>query len=157
MTNLGHMTSAQTVRRGLEPPADVCRVRKLKETLVTVQQLDKNMSNLRAWLSRVEAQLSQPLVYQVCHADEIQRKLAQQQVRSSSAHALRARARNERTAFRKGQKKEREEDANAQMLTSRVDRFGSGSGPSSEDQSDQLPRCYRCPRRSAGGGIRFKV
>lgn len=64
-----------------------CRVRKLKETLLTVQQLDKNMSNLRTWLSRIEAELAKPLVYSVCHGDEIHRKLAEQQVghRSSSA------------------------------------------------------------------------
>uniref|UniRef100_A0A3Q3KST4 Spectrin repeat containing, nuclear envelope 2b n=1 Tax=Mastacembelus armatus TaxID=205130 RepID=A0A3Q3KST4_9TELE len=55
------------------------RVRKLKETLVTVQQLDKNMSNLRTWLSRIEAELAKPVVYSVCHSDEIQRKLAEQQ------------------------------------------------------------------------------
>ncbi|XP_041668046.1 nesprin-2-like isoform X2 [Cheilinus undulatus] len=55
------------------------RVRKLKETLVTVQQLDKNMSNLRTWLSRIEAELAKPVVYNVCHSDEIQRKLAEQQ------------------------------------------------------------------------------
>ncbi|XP_028994248.1 nesprin-2-like isoform X3 [Betta splendens] len=55
------------------------RVRKLKETLVTVQQLDKNMSNLRTWLSRVEAALAKPLVYSVCHSEEIQKKLAEQQ------------------------------------------------------------------------------
>ncbi|XP_047197742.1 nesprin-2-like isoform X2 [Hippoglossus stenolepis] len=55
------------------------RVRKLKETLVTVQQLDKNMSNLRTWLSRIEAELAKPVVYNVCHGDEIQRKLAEQQ------------------------------------------------------------------------------
>ncbi|XP_031728981.1 nesprin-2-like isoform X3 [Anarrhichthys ocellatus] len=55
------------------------RVRKLKETLVTVQQLDKNMSNLRTWLSRIEAELAKPVVYNVCHSDEIQRKLSEQQ------------------------------------------------------------------------------
>lgn len=60
----------------------LCRVKKLKETLVTVQQLDKNMSNLRTWLSRVEAELAEPVVYRVCHADEIQRKLTEQQVES---------------------------------------------------------------------------
>uniref|UniRef100_A0A3Q1IZ46 KASH domain-containing protein n=1 Tax=Anabas testudineus TaxID=64144 RepID=A0A3Q1IZ46_ANATE len=54
-------------------------VRKLKETLVTVQQLDKNMSNLRTWLSRIEAELAKPVVYNVCHSDEIQKKLAEQQ------------------------------------------------------------------------------
>uniref|UniRef100_A0A3B1JBV8 Spectrin repeat containing, nuclear envelope 2b n=1 Tax=Astyanax mexicanus TaxID=7994 RepID=A0A3B1JBV8_ASTMX len=54
-------------------------VRKLKETLVMVQQLDKNMSNLRTWLSRIEGQLSKPVVYSICHGDEIQRKLAEQQ------------------------------------------------------------------------------
>uniref|UniRef100_A0A8C7SMY1 Spectrin repeat containing, nuclear envelope 2b n=1 Tax=Oncorhynchus mykiss TaxID=8022 RepID=A0A8C7SMY1_ONCMY len=52
---------------------------RLKETLVTVQQLDKNMSNLRTWLSRIEAELAKPVVYSVCHSDEIQRKLAEQQ------------------------------------------------------------------------------
>uniref|UniRef100_A0A3Q4N9B3 Spectrin repeat containing, nuclear envelope 2b n=1 Tax=Neolamprologus brichardi TaxID=32507 RepID=A0A3Q4N9B3_NEOBR len=55
------------------------RVRKLKETLVTVQQLDKNMSNLRTWLSRIETELAKPVVYSTCHSDEIQRKLAEQQ------------------------------------------------------------------------------
>lgn len=58
----------------------VYRVRKLKDTLVTVQQLEKNMSNLRTWLSRVEAELATPVVYSVCHSDEIQRKLVEQQV-----------------------------------------------------------------------------
>lgn len=56
------------------------RVKKLKETLVTVQQLDKNMSNLRSWLSRMEAELSRPITYSVCHHQEIQRRLAEQQV-----------------------------------------------------------------------------
>ncbi|XP_078030046.1 nesprin-2a isoform X4 [Epinephelus lanceolatus] len=55
------------------------RVKKLKETLVAVQQLDKNMSNLRSWLSRIEAELSRPITYSVCHHQEIQRRLAEQQ------------------------------------------------------------------------------
>ncbi|XP_041660769.1 nesprin-2 [Cheilinus undulatus] len=55
------------------------RVKKLKETLVTVQQLDKNMSNLRSWLSRIEAELSRPITYSVCHHQEIQKRLAEQQ------------------------------------------------------------------------------
>uniref|UniRef100_A0A3P8S9E0 Uncharacterized protein n=1 Tax=Amphiprion percula TaxID=161767 RepID=A0A3P8S9E0_AMPPE len=54
---------------------------KLKETLVTVQKLDKNMSNLRSWLSRIEAELSRPITYSVCHEQEIQRRLAEQQDR----------------------------------------------------------------------------
>uniref|UniRef100_A0A3Q3KBT2 KASH domain-containing protein n=1 Tax=Monopterus albus TaxID=43700 RepID=A0A3Q3KBT2_MONAL len=54
-------------------------VKKLKETLVTVQQLDKNMSNLRLWLYRIEAELSRPITYNVCHLQEIQRRLAEQQ------------------------------------------------------------------------------
>uniref|UniRef100_A0A3Q1FES3 Uncharacterized protein n=1 Tax=Acanthochromis polyacanthus TaxID=80966 RepID=A0A3Q1FES3_9TELE len=57
----------------------VFRVKKLKETLVTVQQLDKTMSNLRSWLSRIEAELSRPITYSVCHEQEIQRRLAEQQ------------------------------------------------------------------------------
>lgn len=60
------------------------RVKKLKETLVTVQQLDKNMSNLRSWLSRMEAELSRPITYSVCHHQEIQRRLAEQQVRRTT-------------------------------------------------------------------------
>ncbi|MED6284656.1 Nesprin-2, partial [Characodon lateralis] len=56
------------------------RVRKLKETLVTVQQLDKNMSNLRTWLSCIEAELARPVVYSMCHNKEIHKKLAEQQV-----------------------------------------------------------------------------
>lgn len=56
------------------------RVRKLKETLVTVQQLDKNMSNLRTWLSCIEAELSKPVVYVTCRSEEIQQKLSEQQV-----------------------------------------------------------------------------
>lgn len=60
------------------------RVRKLKETLVMVQQLDKNMSNLRTWLSRIEGELSKPVVYSICHGDEIHRKLAEQQVTSTN-------------------------------------------------------------------------
>ncbi|KAF7666652.1 hypothetical protein LDENG_00098390 [Lucifuga dentata] len=55
------------------------RVKKLKETLVTVQQLDKNMSNLHSWLSRIEAELSRPITYSYCHHQEIQRRLAEQQ------------------------------------------------------------------------------
>ncbi|XP_060907682.1 nesprin-2-like isoform X3 [Labrus mixtus] len=55
------------------------RVKKLKETLVTMQQLDKNMSNLRSWLSRIESELSRPITYSVCHHQEIQKRLAEQQ------------------------------------------------------------------------------
>uniref|UniRef100_A0A7N6ABB2 KASH domain-containing protein n=1 Tax=Anabas testudineus TaxID=64144 RepID=A0A7N6ABB2_ANATE len=55
------------------------RVKKLKETLATVQQLDKNMSNLRSWLSRIEAELSRPITYSICHHQEIQKRLAEQQ------------------------------------------------------------------------------
>ncbi|XP_076023194.1 nesprin-2a [Genypterus blacodes] len=55
------------------------RVKKLSETLVTVQQLDKNMSNLRSWLSRIEAELSRPITYSFCHHQEIQRRLDEQQ------------------------------------------------------------------------------
>lgn len=47
---------------------------------MTVQQLDRNMSNLRTWLSRVEAELAEPVAYELCHAHEIQRRLGEQQV-----------------------------------------------------------------------------
>ncbi|XP_055362111.1 nesprin-1 isoform X16 [Betta splendens] len=58
---------------------DVNRVKKLKETLVAVQQLDKNMSSLRSWLAHIETELSRPIVYDTCDDQEIQRKLNQQQ------------------------------------------------------------------------------
>ncbi|XP_026643178.1 nesprin-1 isoform X9 [Microtus ochrogaster] len=55
------------------------RVKKLKETLVAVQQLDKNMGNLRTWLAHIESELAQPIVYESCNSEEIQRKLSEQQ------------------------------------------------------------------------------
>ncbi|KAF5900062.1 nesprin-1-like isoform X2, partial [Clarias magur] len=55
------------------------RVKKLKETLVALQQLDKNMSSLRAWLTHIETELSRPIVYETCDGNEIQKKLNQQQ------------------------------------------------------------------------------
>ncbi|KAG7275364.1 hypothetical protein CRUP_007920 [Coryphaenoides rupestris] len=55
------------------------RVNKLRETLVAVQQLDKNMSSLRSWLAHIETELSRPIVYDTCDDQEIQRKLNQQQ------------------------------------------------------------------------------
>ncbi|XP_053238173.1 nesprin-1 isoform X2 [Podarcis raffonei] len=58
---------------------DVTRMKKLKETLVAVQQLDKNMSILRSWLAHIESELSKPIVYETCDSEEIQRKLNEQQ------------------------------------------------------------------------------
>uniref|UniRef100_A0A4W3HCF8 Nesprin-1 n=1 Tax=Callorhinchus milii TaxID=7868 RepID=A0A4W3HCF8_CALMI len=55
------------------------RVKKLKETLVAVQQLDKNMSSLRSWLAHIETELSKPIVYDTCDSQEIQQKLTDQQ------------------------------------------------------------------------------
>lgn len=56
-------------------------MKKLKETFAFIQQLDKNMSNLRTWLARIESELSKPVVYDVCDDQEIQKRLAEQQVR----------------------------------------------------------------------------
>ncbi|XP_069866547.1 nesprin-1 isoform X15 [Dipodomys merriami] len=58
---------------------DVTRVKKLKETLVAVQQLDKNMSSLRTWLAHIESELAKPIVYDSCNSEEIQKKLNEQQ------------------------------------------------------------------------------
>lgn len=55
------------------------RVKKLRETMVAMQQLDKNMSSLRSWLAHIETELSRPIVYDTCDNKEIQRKLSQQQ------------------------------------------------------------------------------
>ncbi|XP_073465822.1 nesprin-2 isoform X5 [Aquarana catesbeiana] len=54
------------------------RVKKLKETLVIIQQLDKNMSNLRTWLARIESELSKPVIYSICDDQEINKKLEEQ-------------------------------------------------------------------------------
>lgn len=63
------------------PFLSLCRVKKLKETLVAMQQLDKNMSSLRSWLAHIESELSKPIVYETCDSEEIQRKLNEQQVK----------------------------------------------------------------------------
>uniref|UniRef100_G1NLB5 Spectrin repeat containing nuclear envelope protein 2 n=1 Tax=Meleagris gallopavo TaxID=9103 RepID=G1NLB5_MELGA len=55
------------------------RVKKLKETFAFIQLLDKNMSNLRTWLARIESELSKPVVYDICDDQEIQKRLAEQQ------------------------------------------------------------------------------
>nr|KAF6462350.1 hypothetical protein HJG59_011373 [Molossus molossus] len=55
------------------------RIKKLKETLVAIQQLDKNMSSLRTWLAHIESELAKPIVYDSCNSEEIQRKLNEQQ------------------------------------------------------------------------------
>uniref|UniRef100_A0A8C4MDW9 Spectrin repeat containing nuclear envelope protein 2 n=1 Tax=Equus asinus asinus TaxID=83772 RepID=A0A8C4MDW9_EQUAS len=60
-------------------PTNMFRVKKLKETFAFIQQLDKNMSNLRTWLARIESELSKPVVYDVCDDQEIQKRLAEQQ------------------------------------------------------------------------------
>uniref|UniRef100_A0A8C6ZUL9 KASH domain-containing protein n=1 Tax=Nothoprocta perdicaria TaxID=30464 RepID=A0A8C6ZUL9_NOTPE len=59
---------------------DITRVKKLKETLVAVQQLEKNMNSLKSWLSHIESELSKPIVYETCNSEEIQRKLNEQQI-----------------------------------------------------------------------------
>uniref|UniRef100_A0A673N9Q3 KASH domain-containing protein n=1 Tax=Sinocyclocheilus rhinocerous TaxID=307959 RepID=A0A673N9Q3_9TELE len=37
------------------------------------------MNNLRCWLTRIEAELAKPIHYSICHRDEIQKRLAEQQ------------------------------------------------------------------------------
>uniref|UniRef100_A0A8C8R8W1 KASH domain-containing protein n=1 Tax=Pelusios castaneus TaxID=367368 RepID=A0A8C8R8W1_9SAUR len=59
--------------------SNTSRVKKLKATFTLTQQLDKNMSNLRTWLARIEAELSKPVVYDICDDQEIQKRLAEQQ------------------------------------------------------------------------------
>lgn len=56
------------------------RGKKLRETLVAVQQLDRNMSSLRSWLAHIETELSKPIAYDSCDFQEIQRKFDLQQV-----------------------------------------------------------------------------
>lgn len=75
----GDMTEA--IRWSWCHPLSAHRVKKLKETLVAVQQLDKNMSSLRTWLALIESELAKPIVYDSCDSEEIQRKLNEQQVK----------------------------------------------------------------------------
>ncbi|KAG7263969.1 hypothetical protein CRUP_026770 [Coryphaenoides rupestris] len=58
------------------------------ETLVAVQQLDKNMSSLRSWLAHIETELSRPIAYDSCDFQEIQRKLDLQQHSTGVASVL---------------------------------------------------------------------
>uniref|UniRef100_A0A674JVY0 Spectrin repeat containing nuclear envelope protein 2 n=1 Tax=Terrapene triunguis TaxID=2587831 RepID=A0A674JVY0_9SAUR len=55
------------------------RLKKLEGTFAVIQTLDKNMSTLRTWLARIEAELSKPVVYDICDDQEIQKRLAEQQ------------------------------------------------------------------------------
>uniref|UniRef100_A0A674JW18 Spectrin repeat containing nuclear envelope protein 2 n=1 Tax=Terrapene triunguis TaxID=2587831 RepID=A0A674JW18_9SAUR len=54
-------------------------LKKLEGTFAVIQTLDKNMSTLRTWLARIEAELSKPVVYDICDDQEIQKRLAEQQ------------------------------------------------------------------------------
>ncbi|XP_067337449.1 nesprin-1 isoform X17 [Channa argus] len=76
---LDNMAGCQSEEDLPDCDCDVNRVKKLRETLVAVQQLDKNMSSLRSWLARIETELSRPIVYDTCDDQEIRRKLNQQQ------------------------------------------------------------------------------
>lgn len=72
----------------LQSPKSSARVKKLKETLVAVQQLEKKMSSLRSWLAHIEMELSRPIVYDACDEKEIEKKLNQQQVNQRSSTYL---------------------------------------------------------------------
>uniref|UniRef100_A0A8C4VGV8 Spectrin repeat containing nuclear envelope protein 2 n=1 Tax=Gopherus evgoodei TaxID=1825980 RepID=A0A8C4VGV8_9SAUR len=59
--------------------SNIPRLKKLEGTFAVSQTLDKNMSTLRTWLARIEAELSKPVVYDICDDQEIQKRLAEQQ------------------------------------------------------------------------------
>uniref|UniRef100_A0A8C3T368 Spectrin repeat containing nuclear envelope protein 2 n=1 Tax=Chelydra serpentina TaxID=8475 RepID=A0A8C3T368_CHESE len=63
--------------------SNIPRLKKLEGTFAVIQTLDKNMSTLRTWLARIEAELSKPVVYDICDDQEIQKRLAEQQVGKS--------------------------------------------------------------------------
>ncbi|XP_076782867.1 nesprin-1 isoform X4 [Arvicanthis niloticus] len=88
LTKASHESKASEIQYKLSKVNDrwqhlldliAARVKKLKETLVAVQQLDKNMGNLRTWLAHMESELAKPIVYDSCNSEEIQRKLSEQQ------------------------------------------------------------------------------
>lgn len=121
-----------------------------------MQQLDKNMSNLQTWLSRVEAELGEPAAYEVCHADEIQRKLAEQQVESR----LRPRVRVETFVVGNGEKKTlRRQRAQRLILKvqtalhprrSGAEPLGCGVRPVRPVMAAQNATAYRAKRRAGG-------
>ncbi|KAJ8356435.1 hypothetical protein SKAU_G00192290 [Synaphobranchus kaupii] len=55
------------------------REKQLQQRQERMQQQRGNMSGLQRQLSRAEAQLATPQLYTVCHSDEIQRRLVEQQ------------------------------------------------------------------------------
>lgn len=57
-----------------------CRIKKLQGTLLAVQQLEGNMSELRKWLAQIEHQIGSPVVYRTCDQAEIYRQISEQQV-----------------------------------------------------------------------------
>lgn len=88
-TFLSHTTPVSPCAKSLSGSGLAPRVKKLRETLVAVQQLDKNMSSLRLWLAHIETELSRPIVYDTCDDQEIQRKLSQQQASGTTRKAVR--------------------------------------------------------------------
>lgn len=84
-----HTTPVSPCAKSLSGSGLAPRVKKLRETLVAVQQLDKNMSSLRSWLAHIETELSRPIVYDTCDDQEIQRKLSQQQASGTTRKAVR--------------------------------------------------------------------
>jgi len=62
------------------------RLKKLEDTLRTVQQLDRNMQQLRQWLIATEHNLTSPLVYQLCDFEEMENHIQAQHVRLHWLH-----------------------------------------------------------------------
>ena len=56
------------------------RLKKLEDTLRTVQQLDRNMQKLRQWLISTEHNLTSPLVYKLCDFVEMENHIQAQHV-----------------------------------------------------------------------------
>ncbi|KAJ8291164.1 hypothetical protein GJAV_G00022150 [Gymnothorax javanicus] len=55
------------------------KMKRLQETLISAQNIQKDVNSLQSWLIHIESKLSEPIVYHTCDSKEIQRKLTQQE------------------------------------------------------------------------------
>jgi len=59
---------------------DCVRLRRLKDAVKSVEQLEESIKSLRQWLSDMYERFISPVVYQRADTDEIQRHLGEQEV-----------------------------------------------------------------------------
>jgi len=58
---------------------DCVRLRRLKDAVKSVEQLEESVKSLRQWLLDMDERLMSPVVYQRADSNEIQRHLGEQE------------------------------------------------------------------------------